>query len=40
MLNTMLKHHESLAMPQLKSKDERSKVCENSSTWKNNQIKD
>jgi len=40
MLNTMLKHHESLAMPQLKSKDKRSKVCENSSTWKNNQTRD
>jgi len=29
MLNTMLQHQESMALPQLKSKDERNKVCEN-----------
>jgi len=40
MLNTMLEHQESLALPQLESKDERNKVCENNSIWKNNQIKD
>jgi len=40
MLNTMLKHQESLALPQLESKDERSKVCENNFIWKNNQIQD
>jgi len=40
MLNTMLKHQESLALPQLESKDERSKVCENNFIWKNNQNKD
>ena len=39
MLNTILKHHESLAIPQLKSNDERSKVCENIPTWKNNQTR-
>jgi len=40
MLNTMLQHQESMALPQLESKDERNKVCENNSIWKNNQIKD
>jgi len=39
MLNTMLKHHECLAIPQLKSNDEKSKVCENIPTWKNNQTR-
>ena len=39
MSNTMLKHQESLALSQLESKDERSKVCENNFIWKNNQIK-
>ena len=39
MLNTMLKHQESLAMPHLGSKDERRIVSESSITLKNNQIK-
>jgi len=39
MLHTMLEHQESLALSQLESKDERSKVCEYNFIWKNNQIK-
>jgi len=32
MLNTVLEHQKSLALPQLENKDERRKVYENSST--------
>jgi hypothetical protein len=35
MLNTMLEHQKSFTLPQLRSKDERRRVSESSSTFKN-----